>query len=221
MELEQSGIDHEINFWRKFVETERFQQWYAPWPTPELNHHIRAVLNTLTAERDQLYVMDVGSGPVSILHGLNPKLKIETVDPLTTLYQQIFNFALYGIKPPLDYAAEAIPPEYHEMFDVVHISNALDHTKDPVLAFQSLLDCCRVGGYLIVQGFVNEALHENWQGFHQYNLSLDNTGCLIIADKHQAKVICPTGYNYETIWFKTEHVGMLDRHWFMLVLKKN
>lgn len=164
---ELSAIYHELNFWRGFVQTKRFiEGWVANIPTPELQSKVHLFIKEHLPKAGK--VMDVGSGVVSILNGSVPKKNLLAVDPLGELYQLVFDYKKNGIEPPL-----AIPCEhlrYKNEFDIVHMSNALDHTQNPEIAFEKLLAAVKPGGHLIIQGFENEADFENWQGFHQNNL---------------------------------------------------
>lgn len=165
--LDPAGVQHEIAFWRRFVQSERFQGWVKNEPTPELPLWTRNFAQAALPES----VLDVGSGPVSILRGTLEN--IVTADPLTELYQQILDFPALGIAPPLPWAAEDIPRDLNRSFDLVLCSNALDHVVDVGAAFRRLAACVAPGGHLVIQGHVREADHENWAGFHTWNLFLE------------------------------------------------
>lgn len=167
--LELAGIGHELKFWKDFVKTDRFLKgWVADIPTPELQPAVKQFFDGFMPKGYK--VLDVGSGVVSLLNGTVPKEDLTAVDPLGELYECIFDYKKYGIAAPLPVPAEEL--QYQNEFEVVHISNALDHSQDPELAYQKLLAAVKPGGWLIIQGFENEATFENWQGFHQYNISL-------------------------------------------------
>jgi SAM-dependent methyltransferase len=164
------AIKHELEFWKGFVQTERFLEgWVSNKPTPELRIIVRQFIEQCITEETQ--VLDVGSGVVSILNGTVPQSQLTSSDPLSGYYQQIFDYKKYGLIPPRPYSAEELP--YINQFDIVHISNALDHSQDPMEAFIKLHRSCKDEGFIIIQGFENEADFENWQGFHQWNISLD------------------------------------------------
>ena len=210
--LDQKGVNHEINFWKTFVKSERFLQgWVSQEKTPELNQIVYMFINTLNPEE----VLDLGSGPVSILNGTFPKEKITTCDPLSQLYQEIFPFSTYGITPPEDYPCEELPEEWTGRFPLVHMSNALDHTRSPQEALQSLTRVCRADGHIIIQGFTNEAVHENYQGFHQWNLRLEGND-LMIGSKNKETRYIPQA---EVLLAHTEKC-FNGRDWFIWILKK-
>ena len=45
MELDPKGVDHEFNFWKGFVKSERFKDWVGNYPTPELNQLVRWLIS--------------------------------------------------------------------------------------------------------------------------------------------------------------------------------
>lgn len=214
-----SGIAHELKFWKGFVKTERFcNGWLPNIKTPELNQGVYEFIRDLAnypgyIDRGGLKVLDVGSGVVSILNGTIPKENITTADPLGELYELVFDYKSHLLKAPEPYPGEELP--YNEEFDVVHMSNAIDHSQDPVLTLKKLYDSCKTGGYIIVQGFENEGSFEQWAGFHQWDISYDN-GYMKIADKDgNLKIVG----DYVS---KTHFLGKVtsDKIWAIWIIKK-
>lgn len=162
---ELHGIYHELHFWRGFVKTERFLNgWVKKIKTPELQQYVADFIKSVPHDQ----VADVGSGVVSILNGLVP---VMAIDPLGKLYQLVFDYKAHKLTHPLPYPAEEIPAI--NTFDIVHCSNAIDHTQKPILAYESMMKAVKPGGFLIIQGFENEGTHENWQGFHQHDIYVE------------------------------------------------
>jgi SAM-dependent methyltransferase len=203
--LELHGIYHELSFWQQFVKTDRFLQgWVKKVKTPELNQEVADFILSVPNQK----VLDVGSGVCSILNGL---VNVTPCDPLGDLYKLIFDFERHKLVAPLTYPAEELT--YKNEFDIVHISNALDHTQEPRKALECLLQAVRPGGYLIVQGFFNEATHENWQGFHQWDISLDDDGLMVILGKKDKTIIAWPPHKFAT-------VNLLGRNWYYWIIKK-
>lgn len=203
--LELHGIYHELNFWQGFVKTDRFLKgWVGKGKTPELNQEVADFIKSVLHES----VLDVGSGVCSILNGL---VNVTPCDPLGDLYKLVFDFERHKLKAPLPFPAEEL--NFKNEFDIVHISNALDHTQDPRKALDYLLQAVKPGGYLIVQGFFNEATHENWQGFHQWDISLDDYGCMVILGKDSQTIIAWPAHKFST-------VNLLGRDWYYWIIKK-
>jgi len=203
--LELHGIYHELAFWQQFVKTERFiNGWVKKVKTPELNQEVADFILSVKNES----VLDVGSGVCSLLNGL---VNVTACDPLGDLYRLIFDYERHKLLPPLPIPAEHL--NYSNQFDIVHISNALDHCQSPYNALIKLLDAVKTGGYLIVQGFCNEAEHESWQGFHQWNLDITDSGILMIKGKES---------QFATVWephiYKKIDIG--NKQWFYWIVKK-
>jgi SAM-dependent methyltransferase len=203
--LELHGIYHELAFWQQFVKTDRFLNgWLKKVKTPELNQEVADFI--LSVKNDS--ILDVGSGVCSLLNGL---VNVTACDPLGDLYRLIFDYEKNKLLPPLPIPAEHL--NYSNEFDIVHISNALDHCQNPYDALNSLIEAVKPGGYLIVQGFCNEAEYENWQGFHQWNLDITDSGILMIKGKES---------QFATIWephiYKKIDIG--NKQWFYWIVKK-
>jgi SAM-dependent methyltransferase len=203
--LELHGIYHELSFWKEFVKTDRFLSgWVKKVKTPELNQEVADFILSVPHET----VLDVGSGVCSLLNGL---VKVTACDPLGDLYKLIFDYERHKLTSPLPIPAEKI--KFQNEFDIVHISNALDHCQSPYDALNNLLGAVKEGGYLIVQGFCNEADYENWQGFHQWNLDLTDSGILTIKNKES---------QFDTLLephlFKKIDIG--NKQWFYWIEKK-
>lgn len=208
--LELYGIKHELSFWQQFVKTERFLRgWVQDHKTPELNNFVHNFI--LEKFYSGFKVLDVGSGVVSILNGTIPKSHITACDPLGGLYELVFDYKRYGIKPPLPIPAEEMT--FDSEFDIVHASNALDHCQDPITAYYRLLLACNDKGYLIIQGFENEAEYENYSGFHQWNIRLTETKELVISNKDGIVEIFNNPFYAERIKLDT------GKDWFIWIVQ--
>jgi SAM-dependent methyltransferase len=152
--------------------------------------------------------LDVGSGVVSILNGL---VNVRAVDPLGDLYRLVFDYERHKLAPPMAFPAEELP--FKNDYEIVHISNAIDHTQDPVKAFSSLYKSVKPGGYLIIQGFENEATHENWQGFHQHDIYCDENSIKIRYKENIYTTIDENPY-------KLIRKQLGDKTWFIYIVQK-
>jgi len=204
-------MQQEIDFWKHFVTTNRFLDgWLSKEKTPELND---IVYGFLLNHKSSL-TLDVGSGVVSLLHGTIDPDKLTSCDLLAAEYVKFFNYPNYQIKPPLAKSAEEL--DFNTKFNVVHISNALDHCQDVPKAYNNLYSCVDANGYLIVQGFVNEGIYENYEGFHQWNLNVVNNSQLILSDKTNTNIVLDTD-PYFTIKLFIPH---MNKEWFIWIKKR-
>ncbi len=201
------GSDHELEFWKGFVKTDRFLKgWVANIQTPELDPYIADFIRA----NCQGKILDCGSGVVSILHGLG--FDVTATDLLGDEYAKIFDYSKASIEPVVSVATEDLP--YENEFDIVMMRNALDHTQDPGKAYKALLKAVKPGGYLIVSGFENEADAENWQGMHQWNIAI-KYGALVISDKTEERFV----FNGDTLCHKSEELPN-GKTWFTWIVKR-
>lgn len=170
------GFDHEIDFWNKFVKTERFKQnWLTAVPNPECQPETWALVSDAVKDKKTAKILDIGSGVVSILRGITNDKYLTACDPLADEYAKIFDYEQHGIKPVVQGYCEELPFK-DSSFDVVHISNALDHTQDPKKCVQEMQRVCKKDGLIVIAGFVNEGEHEGYRGLHQWNIDIKIKG---------------------------------------------
>lgn len=126
---------------------------------------------------DSSKILDIGCGIKTVLHFLPGALKVG-IDPLANEYKRIYNYPSdliikksYGEK--LEY------PE--NSFDVVFITNALDHTRYPEKVVTEARRVLRDDGYLVL---VNELVDSNLKRnrAHPHNLKEDDI-LNLLADK--------------------------------------
>lgn len=204
-----SGIKYELRFWKQFVRTSRFLDgWCSSEKTPELREPTYSfIVSKLPAK-----VLDCGSGVCSILTGTVPNEDLTACDLLADEYAKFFNYHKYNVVKPFPLACEDLL--YEDEFDIVHISNAIDHTQNVQVAVRALWRAVKPKGYFIIQGFENEGFHENWQGLHQYNVSI-NDGVLEISDKHTPLVLLG---NAELL--QRDYIPELDKYWITYIAQK-
>ena len=209
-----SAIAHELKFWKGFVQTPRFLVgWVNNVKTPELNEDVYNFILQNTTKED--LILDVGSGVVSILHGIGRL--VVPVDPLGELYEVIFDYQKHRIAPPVGLSAEELASENE--YKIVHISNAIDHSQEPTVAFEKLFRAVVPGGYLIIQGFENEAIYENYQGFHQYNFALNDANVLVVSDKTKEIGCFADDDNHKTVLAK-KIIFENNKSWFIWIVQK-
>jgi len=140
------AVAHELKFWKGFVQTPRFLDgWVANVKTPELQQSVYDFIKSKDAK-----ILDVGSGVVSILNG-TPCRALNSVDLLGNLYPFVFDYEKHAMKQPVSIAGEYLLEKVQrDFYDIVHMSNAIDHAVDPKLVFENLVACCKPGGFIIL-----------------------------------------------------------------------
>jgi SAM-dependent methyltransferase len=166
------GIRSELGHWRRIMETKVPQKrgWVSDSRKCDFEQYLEP--------REETLCLDVGSGPFSSSGDKTDKtnLKFTAVDPLAYSYKILkkkFNITT-GITP--EYCmVERLAEKFDEnTFDIVHMKNALDHAFNPVFGIMQMIAVCKKGGKIILQHGRNVAEKENFHGFHQWNLCVEN-----------------------------------------------
>ncbi len=173
----QSGIDNEVFFWSKWLEGKGLS-WPADYefrtnPDAELQPHLAVYLKNL---KHAPKILDVGAGPMTILgKKMNGRsLDITAVDALAERY----NYLTFPSGLPLirtqQCESESLSSEFSSCtFDLAYARNTLDHSFDPIAAIKEMIKVTKPGGLIITEHAANEAITENWKGFHQWNFHVE------------------------------------------------
>ena len=128
--------------------------------------------------------MDVGAGPLTTLGNEcnGQRVDLFATDVLAATYNKIL--AAQNVTPPVRtmYAAAEHLEKHFDAgsFDLVHCSNALDHSQDPYQALRSMLAVVKLGHKVLVYSHVNESTRMLHAGMHRYDLFPDERGHLML-----------------------------------------
>lgn len=209
-------ISHELQFWAGFVKTERFLDgWVADVKTPELHTITYDFIKAVTSKQSK--VLDLGSGVVSILNGIIPKENLLACDPLGELYECIFDYKKYGISPPIPLQGEEIT--FVDQFDIVHMSNAIDHSDAPHKIFRNMAVACKPGGFVILQGFEYEGRNQNYQGMHQIDIWHEEEA-LMCKHRNETNVAPFESKDMETLKLYAFPNHFQGKTWYIYVAQK-
>ncbi|VWB74799.1 hypothetical protein BLA23254_03507 [Burkholderia lata] len=187
-----SGIDNEIEFWSKWLDTkggswpEDFQ--FRINPDTEVHPWMAELLSGVPNPK----ILDVGAGPMTVLgkkmNGM--PLDITAVDALGDRYSRLdFPSGLPLIKTR-QCESECLTTMFPaNTFDLTYAKNTLDHSYNPVEAFRQMVAVTKPGGFIATEHAANEALNENWEGFHQWNFHVDGRDFLI-SNRSETFSIC-------------------------------
>jgi ubiquinone/menaquinone biosynthesis C-methylase UbiE len=132
---------HELDFWRAWRDL-------APYRGVDLDAYWRGEIakfgltDTFFAGRR---VLDVGCGPVGLIHFLPQAGERIRLDPLLHVYQE--KLSLPGLS--VTAAGEQLPLADRAV-DIAICFNALDHMRDPAVALAELARVLRPGGTLLL-----------------------------------------------------------------------
>ncbi|KAK47654.1 hypothetical protein BG58_03315 [Caballeronia jiangsuensis] len=196
------GIDSERGFWTRWFETKGLE-WPDDYtervkPQRELDPWFQKILRQSAAgisasgAKPVFRVLDVGAGPLSKIGNFMPDADVEVLaaDPLAFIYADLVD--RHGITPGVrtQFApAEDLSVFFEQSsFDLVHCSNALDHSFEPLRGIIEMLRVVRVGGTIILGHARNEAENEKYEGFHQHNFDVED-GHFVIWNKQERVIV--------------------------------
>jgi SAM-dependent methyltransferase len=172
----KSGLLEENDFWTRAL-TDPERHWnineYRERTNPdfELQPELRALIPA--AEGATVRILDVGAGPLTCIGKKWPgrKLEITATDPLAEKYAVLVKQLNVPLLIPVTVAeAEKLTgtfPKNH--FDLTYAHNCLDHSYDPVLAIQQMVEVVKPGHCAYLWHFANEGKKEFYAGLHQWN----------------------------------------------------
>lgn len=171
-------ITEEIRFWKNYMETQGGVYYSSFQRNVEKNKKFVLEEDLPDKPEQEVRFVDVGSGPFSQCGIATEKVRLNgiAVDPLAEIYTMLKR--KNGLENGIDLRTgfvELLDKQFERnTFDLVHMSNALDHSFDPVFGVYQLLHICKIGGKVILRHTENEGQRENYQGLHQWNLSIHN-----------------------------------------------
>ncbi len=169
------GIKSELKYWDGYIATKGYGDIddfnaYTAVKRPFVYDNIFSQKNTS--------FIDVGSGPFSTCGTCTTKTNLQfiAVDMMAPIYSAIKEkYNLQTEVTPQFTIVERLASQFGlEQFDIVHMSNSLDHTFDPMAGIWQLLGVCKVNGTVILEHHQNEAEAAAYDGLHQWNCTLQN-----------------------------------------------
>lgn len=174
----EEGLPEELQFWSLALR-DPAQYWvpevYRFRTDPEAAFQME-LRELLEPSGPDLRILDVGAGPLTSLGKTWPgrTLQITAIDPLAAEFDKLLTEI--GLVPVLrtttgagENLAEQFPADH---FDLTYASNALDHSRDPILVIQQMLAVTKPGGWTYLWHFAAEGLTEGYQGLHQWDFEV-------------------------------------------------
>ena len=176
-----NGIIDEIDFWDDYFLTQGgvWKKGFKNATAYERAFSLESYLD----EMENVIFLDVGSGPLASCGSKTEKTNLEfhAVDPLAFAYKKCKRKYNIWTKIQPEFAmVEKLNEKYTEnTFDIVHMRNALDHSFNPFMGLLQMLYVCKINGKVILIHRDDEAEFENYGGFHQWNLKVEEDSFFI------------------------------------------
>lgn len=168
------GVPSEVKFWNTYMAS-RGATGSHNWE--EVISADRPFRLEEDLEKAATRFLDAGSGPFSRCGFKTSRtaLSFVAVDALAPAYARLKQMygIVSGMQPQFGFTeilSDIFPPE---SFDIVHMSNSLDHCIDPVLGLYNLFHVCAQGGKVILRHAKNEGASAHYDGLHQWNLCVE------------------------------------------------
>jgi SAM-dependent methyltransferase len=191
-------VKSEVDYWQGYfsngLNKEKVENTTdCPWEvnlSSKLNPHYQlqeAIVKLLPKDTQQVRILDVGAGPLTCVgkESKNLTISITAIDPLADQYSRLTK--RQGICPPVQTTkgyAEKLTESYGaNSFDLVFALNSIDHSYCPEKAIEEMIKVTKKNCYVLLVHYPNEAIHQNYCGMHQWNLSMENSH-FIISSKH-------------------------------------
>ncbi len=239
------GIPYEVAFWDSIYRNKK-----ALASTLAFSHYGRELTldgfdaaSFLLAQPapEQAKILDIGAGmsymPGEYIldeTGTKRPLNIHYIDPLASYYNDIARERKVDV-PEVEFGMMECLSAFYPEHDITLaiIQNALDHSANPVKGILEALNCLQQGGVLYLNHHPNEAEYEDYRGFHQFNITIDEQELIIwnrqkthnintlVKDFAQVKTLF-VGKNPVAILTKTAEVpaALLDHEQDIRILSK-
>lgn len=174
-----TGIKEELDFWNNYMDTQGdiYKEDYEKTVCANKKFVLDNDIDEIYCNKEFKFI-DVGSGPFSRCGKETEKVDMNftAVDPLAEAYNIMKVNKRIDNGIVIDTAfVELLDKKYGEnVFDMVHMSNSLDHCFDALCGIYQLIYICKIGGKIILRHAENEAERSEYGGFHQWNLSVHN-----------------------------------------------
>ncbi len=178
------NLGSEVAFWANWFDTKggAWPEDYAIRTGP--GYEVPEWLEGLSAV-EAPRILDVGSGPISLLRGVEaamPGSSLISLDPLAHAYNSLLTAYELDL-PRVTFGVSEYASVFTEgTFDLIYSRNALDHSFDPVRSVYDLLAILNPTGVMQLEHFENEGDYENYEGLHHWNFTAQD-GCLIFWNR--------------------------------------
>ena len=185
------GIPYEVAFWESVYGNKK-----ALASLLAFSHYGRALaLDGFDAtsfllkqqEPEKAIILDIGAGMsylpgefILTKQGKQLPLNIHYIDPLADYYNQIAQHYKVSV-PKVEFGIMEYLSAFYPQHDVTLaiIQNALDHSANPLKGVLEALNALKINGVLYLNHHPNEAEYEQYRGFHQFNICIEEDNLII------------------------------------------
>jgi len=154
--------------------TLRFYENKLPYKAKKFNHvfPLASYFGEMIGEKTEVNIADLGAGLFSTTGSTYSTAIVHLYpsDILANEYKELLKKA--KVIPIISVERQdMLQLTYKDnFFDIVHCANALDHCADPLKALQEMYRVCKVGGWIYLKHFYNNAEYQKYANNHKWNI---------------------------------------------------
>ena len=171
----RSGVSEEIQWWWEWILRLRQDDKLANWGRMGEIHFPFDLYRSAFGDTKAVSCLNIGSGPRSDV-GRRTAFKEITVmdmDPLAPAYNIMADMLQFPRMSGIQFGAIEILDQLDlPKFDFIYAKNCLDHALDVPSGLSKMSSLLATPGAICLEHYENEAEHQNYLGFHKWNLEL-------------------------------------------------
>jgi len=163
-------------------------------------------LAVLIGDKKEVKIADIGSGPFSKIGQFLDGVKVEVY---ASDHQDFKDFwEKYNAIPFTEIAYQDMEKLTYpdNFFDIIHSSNALDHTKNALVAVKEMIRVCKPGGWVYIECYLDQ-LSTGY--LHHWNAKKDG----VFTNNN-------TSFDLKTFGFKIEFIDNGGESRYNLIIAK-
>jgi len=174
------GSARELRFWGKWIAGDgQLLAYTGPNRIPEfIAKH---------APRSRARIADLGAGAWSHVGTYLTGVEVEIVASDIFAEEYMTHWSSQPARPlvPIEKQDMTALTYADDSFDIVHCSNALDHTTNPFAAIAEMKRVCKPGGWILLRHQNSVGLSNHYAGLHLWNITPEDDDMRIWSDHEQ------------------------------------
>lgn len=141
---------------------QKLAEWDKVFPLDDYFKH-------LIGDKKEVHIADLGAGPVSTTGSTFEGVKVR-------LYPSDKHRYHWDVLIPIEYQDMEQLTYPDETFDIVHLKNSIDHTKNPRKALQEAERACKKGGWVYLKHAPYQ--RKRFGGHHYWDIYQEGNDCV-------------------------------------------
>lgn len=173
----ERGSATELRFWADWIALNG-KNYLGPTPLADY------VANRIPSTATKVRIADLGAGAWSRIGTIVPGVAVEVVAADIFANEYMAVWSSLSMRPEITIEKQNMTALTYpdNSFDIVHCSNALDHTVNPFRAIFEMKRVLKPGGWLLLRHYKSVGQQYRYYGLHQWNFTPKGDDVLIWSD---------------------------------------